>query len=496
MKRVGIAGFLHESNTFAVTPTTYKHFEQVSLTRGRDLLERWSGGKHELSGFLEGATSNDLEPVPLMATFAMPSGAVVAEAFEAIAEQTTEALKAALPLDGLYLGLHGATVSAEFPDADGEMARRMREVVGPDVPIVMTLDLHANVSPKMVTHTDATTIYRSNPHLDQKTRGLEAASLLGRTLRGEIQPVQALECPPLLISIAKQYTDEDPAKGLYEDLESVLEWPGILSASVAMGFYYADVEEMGAAFLAVADRDRELARKAARWMAQRAWDRREEFRADLPSASEAVRLAMQSDKSPIVLLDIGDNVGGGSPGDSTILLAEILAQKASNAMVVLFDAEAVARCVKAGVRNEVTLTAGGKTDQQHGSPVSIQGRVRMISDGLFEEPEVRHGAWGSFDQGVTAVVETPEQHTVILTSVKMAPVSLEQVKSLGVKPESKKILVAKGVIAPRAAYNPVAARTLLVDTPGATCVNPARFTYHHRRRPLYPLELDARYPTD
>ena len=495
MKRVGIAGFLHESNTFVGTPTTYEHFEQVSLTRGKDLIERWSGGKHELSGFLDASKDNGIEPVPLMATFAMPSGTIVREAFEAIAKQTAEALKAALPLDGLFLALHGATVSEEFPDADGEMARRMREIVGTDIPIFMTLDLHANVSTKMVTNTNATTIYRSNPHLDQKARGVEAASLLGRTLRGEVQPVQALECPPLLISIAKQYTDEDPAKGLYEDLESVLEWPGILSASVAMGFYYSDVEEMGATFLAVADRDQDLARKAARWMAQRAWGRREEFRADLPDASEAVRMAMQAAEAPIVLLDIGDNVGGGAPGDSTIVLAEIVAQKATNAMVILFDDEAVARCVQAGVRNEVALSVGGKTDRQHGSPIPIRGRVRMISDGIFEEPEVRHGAWGSFDQGVTAVVETPEQHTVILTSRKMAPVSLEQVRSLGVKPESKKILVAKGVIAPRAAYNPVAARTILVDTPGTACVNPARFTYHHRRRPLYPLELDARYPT-
>ena len=494
MKRVGVMGFIHESNTFSVTPTTYEHFEQISLTRGKELIERWTGGNHELSGFLEGAESNGLEPVPLVAAFAMPSGAVVRETFEAIAEQTIDALKAAMPVDGLYLGLHGATVSEEFPDADGEMARRMREVVGPDVPVVMTLDLHANVSPGMVANADATTIYRSNPHLDQKARGLEAASLLGRTLRGEIRPVQALECPPLIISIAKQYTDEDPAKGLYEDVESVLKWPGILSASVAMGFYYADVEEMGATFLAVADHDRDLARRAARWMAQRAWDRREEFRAELPSAAEAVAMAMEAAEAPVVLLDIGDNVGGGSPGDSTLILAEIVAQKASNAMVVLFDAESVARCVEAGVRNQVNLQVGGKTDGRHGSPVSVQGRVRMISDGIFQEPEVRHGGWGSFDQGVTAVVETPEQHTLILTSVKMAPVSLEQVKSLGVKPESKKILVAKGVIAPRAAYNPVAARTILVDTPGATCVNPAGFTFHHRRRPIYPLELEAQYP--
>ena len=197
MKRVGVMGFIHESNTFSVTPTTYEHFEQVSLTRGRGLIERWTGGNHELSGFLEGAQSNGLEPVPLVAAFAMPSGAIVRETFDAIADEAVEALKAALPVDGLYLALHGATVSEEFPDADGEMARRMREVVGPDVPVVMTLDLHANVSPGMAASTDATTIYRSNPHLDQKARGLEAASLLGPDAAGRDSTGASPRMPPL-----------------------------------------------------------------------------------------------------------------------------------------------------------------------------------------------------------------------------------------------------------------------------------------------------------
>lgn len=495
MKRVGIAGFIHESNTFAATSTTYDDFKDVSLTYGDDLLKRWSEGKHELSGFLQGATPNDFQPIPLTAAFAMPSGAITSEAFEMIVDQMIESLKKALPLDGLLLALHGATVSEKFPDADGEVASRMRSVLGSDIPIIMTLDLHANVSTKMVTNTNAIMIYRSNPHLDQLARGLEAANLMGRTLKEEIQPVQALECPPLLMSIAKQYTDESPAKELYEDLQSVLGWSGILSASVAMGYYYSDVEEVGASFLAVADGDPNLARKAAQWMAQRAWDRREEFQSDLPDVTEAVRIASQATRFPVVLLDIGDNVGGGSPGDSTVVLEEILKQRVPNALVVLFDPAAVRVCVKAGVRNAVDLLVGGKTDERHGSPISIGGKVRFISDGLFVEPEVRHGAWGFFDQGVTAVVETPQGHTIVLTSLKSHPGSLEQIKSLGIKPESKQILVVKGVIAPRAAYNPVAASTILVDTPGVTCVNPGNFSYKHRRRPLYPLEVDACYKT-
>lgn len=491
--RVGIAGFLHESNTFLPVKTTRSHFEQASLTRGEALLRRWSGSRHELGGFLEGAQLYGFQPVPLLATFAIPSGTIEHTAFEELIGTMISDLKSALPLDGLLVALHGATVSEHFPDADGEVLRRLREVLGPTVPIIMTLDLHANVSPQMVAHTNASVFYRSNPHLDQRERGAEAAALMARTLRGEICPVQSIETPPLLISIARQHTEEQPAKGLYDDLQSVLQWPGILSASVAMGFYYADVAEMGVSFLAVADRDAELARRAASWMARRAWERRQDFQGQLPTPEAAVRQARLAKAGPVALMDVGDNVGGGSAADSTILIAEVLRQQASNALVVLYDPEAVEACIRAGVRREVDLRVGGKTDRQHGDPVRLQGRVRLIADGLFTETKVRHGGWGDYDQGLTAVVETAQQHTFVLTSRRMAPMSLEQILSLGIKPETKQILIVKGVVAPRAAYAPVAKEVILVDTPGATSVNPANFNFQHRRRPLYPLEPEAEY---
>src|SRR5262245_41823973 len=386
--RVGIAGFLHESNTFLPVPTRRVHFEQASLTRGDALLKRWSGSRHELGGFLEGAQIHAFEPVPLLATFAIPSGTIDGETFEELIGMMVSDLKARLPLDGLLVALNGATVSANFPDADGEVTRRLRDVVGPALPIIMTLDLHANVSPQMIAHTNASVFYRSNPHLDQRERGFEAASLMARTLRGEISPVQAIETPPLLISIARQHTEQQPAKCLYEDVQSVMKWPGILSASVAMGFYYADVPEMGASFLAVADGDLELARKAARWMAGRAWERRQEFQSQLPTPDVAVSEAMRAAEAPVVLMDVGDNVGGGSPADSTILIAEVLKQRASNVLVVLYDPDAVQACVQAGVRQDVDLAVGAKTDRRHGSPVRIQGRVRLIADGLFTETKV------------------------------------------------------------------------------------------------------------
>lgn len=486
--KVVLLGFLHESNTFLAAPTTYADFVRNSVTSGDAMFERWKNVRHEVGGMLQQCALDGLEVAGGMVALAAPSGTVAAEAFERIAEELLSVLRSAGKIDGVLVALHGATVSEEFPDADGEILERIRGAAGPAVPIIGTLDLHANVSQKMVRNADALVIYRTNPHLDQYERGVEAARLMRETLSGNVQPVQALVDPPFLIRMSSQHTVEQPARGLYDNLEQVLQWPGILSASVAMGFYYADVAEMGASFLAVADGDRTLAQKAANWMATRAWQRRAEFSADLPDARSAVAYSMRSANKPVVLLDIGDNVGGGSAADSTFLLAEILQQGAHGAVVVLHDAEAVARCVAAGVRSQVEISVGGKCDAMHGEPVRIRGRVQTLSDGIFTETRVRHGGWGKMDQGVTAVVVTDDDHSIVLTTHRMPPFSLEQILSLGIHPERKQIVVVKGVVAPRAAYEPIAGEIVLVDTPGSTSDNPARFVYRNRRCPLYPLE--------
>jgi microcystin degradation protein MlrC len=293
----------------------------------------------------------------------------------------------------------------------------------------MTLDCHANVSPRMIRGTTATILYRSNPHVDQRERGLEAASIIAGTVRGEIKPVQALETPPMVINISKQYTNQEPALGLIRDAEQVMRRPGVLSASVGLGFAFADVEKMGSSFLVVADGDPDVARERARWMAERAWGRRQEFLMDLPSPVDEVQRAASSIEFPVVLMDVGDNIGGGSPGDSTILLAEILRQGVEGALLILWDPAAAQSCIEAGIGAEIHLEVGGKTDNLHGSPVSIQGVVGEISDGRFTDDRPRHGGQRIYDQGLTVVLETPQEHTIVLTSKRIPPFSLEQILS-------------------------------------------------------------------
>lgn len=476
--RVGVAGFLHESNSFAAVRTPYEAFATTSLTRGEALRARWSGASHELGGMLAGAAES---AVPLYATFAVPSGEIERDAFERIAAELLAEVQAALPLDGLLLALHGATVAEHAPDADGELLARLRALLGPDLPIVVTFDLHANISPRMVQLATALIGYRSNPHLDQRDRGVEAAQLMLRNLQGDVRPVMHAEHPPMLLANSCQHTSAMPSRALYEDLAAVLARPGILTASIAMGFPHADVEEVGPTFLAVSDGDPALARDAAQWMSQRAWDRRAEFVSNLPPPTDAVRQAAQG-RAPVAILDTGDNVGGGSAADSVVLLEEVLRQQIPNALIVLYAPAAVEQCVQSGVRQDVTVSVNGLT---------LTGRVRTLSDGLFHETQVRHGGWTHSDQGVTAVVETAEQHTIVLTSRRMAPFSLEQLISLGVHPERKRILIVKGVVAPRAAYEPIAGEFILAGTPGATADDPRLLPYRRPRRALYPLDLSA-----
>jgi microcystin degradation protein MlrC len=491
--RLALLGYYHETNTFATTPTDYPRFARNGVLRGAEIVQQHRDAQSTVAGFLEAGEQPGVEVVPLYFTNAEPSGLIPSETFERIADEALHELGAHGPWDGVLLALHGAAVAENFHDADGEFAARVRALVGPDMPVGAALDLHANLTERFIEETTATILYRTNPHLDARVRARECADIIIRTVRGEVQPVQALETPPLVVNIIKQFTGEEPMRGTMQDVEAVIARPGMLTASAIMGYPYADVPEMGMSFLAVHDGDPAAARDGARWLARRAWDRREQFVGDTPGPETALRRAMDATRWPVVLLDVGDNIGGGSPADSTILLAAAQRLGTRGYLQSLYDPEAVEACVVAGVGATVKLSVGGKTDHQHGEPVRVTGRVRLLSDGKFEDPRPTHGGWRFFNGGTTAVLETTDDHTLVLTSERIGNTSIEQMYSLGIRPEDKRIVVAKGVQSPRPAYAPIAAEIIVVNTPGITSSDLSAFTYHHRRHPLYPFEAGATY---
>jgi microcystin degradation protein MlrC len=484
MMRVGILGLIHESNTFFEGKTTYEDFKRHHMLWGEDIRQTYAKAFHEIGGFFEGLEKENLEAVPLYFAYQQASGTITAEALEKLWQDSETSLSSARDLDALLVAVHGAAVCESQPDMDGWWLSKVREKVG-TIPIVCTLDPHANASQKMIDAVDATIVYRTNPHIDQRERGLEAAHLLARMLRGEVKPTQALATPPVVMNIECQLTSASPCLELQHFASELRTRPKVLSVSVILGFPYADVEELGSSFIVVTDNEPALARQYADELGQYLWKHRQEFIGRLVSVEDALEQISKVPK-PVCLLDMGDNIGGGSPGDGTFL-AHALLEKNITAFVCLNDPEAVKQLEAASVGNIVHLKMGAKTDGLHGRPLELAVNVVSLHDGIFYETEPRHGGDTSFAMGRTAIVHTGSL-TIMLTSKRTAPFSLQQLLSCDVDSKMFEAIVAKGVHAPVAAYAPVCPTLLRVNTPGVTSANLSHFEFHHRRRPMYPFE--------
>jgi microcystin degradation protein MlrC len=490
--RIGIIAFLHESNTFSSQPATLESFRQNLLLTGQAIRTALQDSHHEVGGFFAGLKAAGAEAVPLFAARALPSGTIRKADFDELVSCLLQTVKEAGRLDGFLVAPHGATVSEEYPDADGYWLHALRQAVGSDVPIIGTLDAHANLSPLMVESCNALIAYRTNPHLDQRDRGIEAAELILKTVRNEIKPVMAAAFPPIAISIERQCTDESHLKPLYETANEQLAVDGVLSNSILLGFPYADVAEMGSSVVVVADGDQAFADRMVNDLATKMWNMRHNFDGDLTTVAEAIDECRQSSQR-IGLLDMGDNVGGGSSADGTELLAAIHDAGLGPAFGCIYDPSAVLACQEAGVGSGIRLEVGGKTDDVHGAPFGVDLTVKSFHGGKFSEPQPRHGGITEFDQGLTAICETSAGLTLMLTSKRMVPFSLQQLKSCGLDPAEFQVLVAKGVNAPIAAYREVCEKFIRVNTAGSTCADMKQLEYHHRRRPMFPFERETEY---
>jgi microcystin degradation protein MlrC len=332
--------------------------------------------------------------------------------------------------------------------------------------------------------------------MDCRARGLQVAEMIAATVRGEIEPVQAVVNPPMGANILAQNTADDPMRSLLaQALEMTEATPGLLDQSIGEGFPYADVPHMGMALVAVADKDVTIAREAAEEMARRTWAQREAFDPRGVSVADAVRLERGDANGPIVLLDVGDNMGAGTPGDSTFILEEILRTGRRGYLLTCFAPDAVAACVAAGVGSHVELVIGGKVDDRHGTPQRIAGRVRTLSDGKFKAYDEKvHAGHKAFDGGTTAVLDTDDGGTILLTTLPIMTMSLDQHYSVGVNPSRYDLVVTKGVMSPQPAYGPIASRMVYVDTPGISTADMRFLGHQHRRTPMFPFERETTWP--
>lgn len=480
--RLITGGIMHETHTFSVEPTTV---DTLPIYRG-EACWRYAGANHSLGGVLDGCKERGIEVEPVMLVDGVSTGTPSRETFEQLIGELLRRIHEALPADGIVLTLHGAMVAEGFPDAEGEIVRRVREHVGPDLPIAVTLDFHANIGQGMVDAADIVTTYDTYPHIDAGERAKEAVDLIARTIEGKIRPTMALVKPPLLPVPQAQFTAKPPFKTLFDRAFALEESGEALTVTVSGGFAYADVPDAGVSLLVTTDDDPARAQRLATELAELAWSLRDQMIVRNTPPAEAVAEAIGHLEGPVMLVDVGDNIGGGTPGDGTVLLAELLKQNAQDATVVIADPDAVRQAIAAGVRNTVCVAAGGKTDRLHGDPVSVEGRVRFISDGrwIHEGPE---NAGVPVEMGPTVVLRCGGVN-LVLTSNKTMPGDQQQLKSLGIQPIDQKIIVVKAAVRWRGGYGSIAKHAIHVDTPGLGSVDLARFEYHAIRRPIFPLD--------
>ncbi len=484
--RVALLGIYHESNTFVITPTVLDDFRNGKYLKGESIRKEYQLAHNEIGGMLEVLDKEGIEAIPLLFASATPGGTISAETYNFILQETLEELKKVLPIDACLVIPHGAGVSEEFPDMDGHWLSKVREVVGDTIPIIGTLDLHANVSQLMVSSTNALVAYKQNPHVDMRQRGVESAKLLVNLLNGITKPVQALVQVPLAISIEQQLTANEPCISLYAYANQLSAEPGILALSIQHGFPYADVHEMGTSIIVVADGDYEKALSVAKKLEAYILVHKSSFvgkKNDIPSALNLIN----DSAKPVCLLDMGDNVGGGGPANNSCILEAFEESKKYKFFVCMYDPQAVidASSHQQGEQFELTVIGTGKDGLK---TLKLNVKLLKISDGTFQESNPRHGGQINFRMGKTVVVSTKEGGVIMLTSLRVMPFSLQQLISQGVVPSEFDAIVAKGVNAPIAAYAPVCPTIIQVNTPGVTQADMTLFDYQQRRKPLFPFE--------
>jgi microcystin degradation protein MlrC len=429
--------------------------------------------------------------LPLLCARAQPSGIVEQQSFETMLRWFLERLQQVLPVDGVLLDLHGAMVTEQHEDAEGAFIEAVRKVVGPELPIVVTLDLHANITAKMAELSNVIIGFDTYPHVDMHERGREAAELLIRIIRGEVTPVQEFRQLPLVTMPPMQCTLREPMQSLMQRVHRFEEEPGILTATVAMGFPFADIHDAGVSVLVTTNNDRELARRKADELASWLWELRDELQPQLTSIEDVIRFVEErSSDGPTIFADGSDNPGGGAPCDGTVALQAMIAAGFAGGVVgVLFDPETAAQAHQAGVGSTIHVRLGGKTDDRHGAPVVGDAYVRALCDGKFVyRGPMMQGVADNLGQTATLIVGGVE---VVVSSHRRQCLDAEMLRIAGIEPTHRRLIVVKSAVHFRADFGPLAAHIFDADTPGIHRPDFKLINYQHLRRPIYPLDASA-----
>ncbi len=488
--RIVIGGILHETSTFAKTRTTIANFtDGFGLFRGTEVLDRFRGANICTGGFIEGAARHGFEIVPLLWGFPYPSGLIAAADYAALKGEFLQRLREAQSggIDGVLLDLHGAMVVEGIDDGDGDVITAVREVVGPACPIVVTFDLHGNHSARRVAEATAIVGFDTYPHVDMAERGSEAADLIVAMIKGSIRPVMAFKPIPLFWSAPCQITAHPPMNEVMDLVHAMEKRPGILSITVATGFQWADVPNMGPSVIIVADGDQALADKTAVELTAWIWERRERWHRAPLKVADALQQGESIGKYPIILADQADNTGGGAAGDSTEILRTFLDRKLRNAAILyIVDPEVAEMAHAAGVGGQLDTDVGGKSDPIQGPPVRMRPIVRAVSNGDFTyDGPMYAGLTGNM--GRSAWIEQEGVHVVVVTAHEQ-PLGPAFARTLGLDCRKLKYIAVKSAVHFRSSFEQFAGSIFSVDAQAIHTHDFAALPYRRRHRPMYPVD--------
>jgi len=483
--RILIAEFKHETNTFCLERTGKKEFTDRYIKYGQEILSFFQGTKVEMGAFIDLCKKENFEIIPVIAANAWPGGVVTRDMFNLVKNSIIDAIRNEKHIDGILLSLHGAMVLEDSPDGEGDLLEEIRNIIGDNIPIISSLDLHANITEKMIIYADALFPFDNYPHTDMYDRGFEAAVTLSNLLRKRIKPIVRMKKLPLITPPIG--TKEIPFKDFIELAHKWEENPQVISVSVVAGFPYADIKEAGVSILTQTDDNIKLAQHIANSIGMQMIQRRIEFVHKTFTIEEAIKIGIELDKKPIVLAEVSDNPGGGSSGDGTELLKELINRKAQNVGYAnIYDPETVDQAIKSGVGTSLRVRLGGKSKYNLGKPIETSAYVKTIADGRFRNKgPMSHGLMNNMGRTVVLGIEGID---VIVTERSFQPWDPEIFRRVGIEPKEKQILVVKSAVHYRVAYGEFAKKMIDVDTPGLAPINFKHLTFKNIRRPIFPLD--------
>ncbi|HSI02076.1 MAG TPA: M81 family metallopeptidase [Reyranella sp.] len=493
--RVLIAQFMHETNTFSKLKTTLDDYRRRWLIEGEAMVGHFRGTRNEVGGYIDAAARYGWEPVLAVAANATPSGTLTKATWETIRDKIVGAAKRAGKLDAVCLSLHGAMVTETEDDAEGALLETLRDAIGPDVPMVATLDLHANATVRMARHANALVSYRTYPHIDGYDRAEQAAALVQEALTGQKTPRCLLSQPAMLEGADHgRTTQPGEMRDLLAKADAYEKEPGINVVSIQVGFTWSDIPYTGPSIAVSHEPEAEArARIICRELIDEIWRRRGETLSartgGYSSIADGIAAARaKTDKpGPLVLADGTDNPGGGGYNDTTPVLQALIDAGIDNAAVgTIYDPGTVQQAMTAGVGAEIEVALGGHTDESMGRPVKARALVRLLSDGVFRNDGPMNAGVES-NMGPTAVLRIGGVDVVTISN-RIQTTDLQVFLSQGIDPRVRAVLVVKSVQHFRAAYGPIAREIVLVDSGGICSPDISRLTFRKLRRPIWPLD--------